>query len=75
MKIGMCLDTNLYNWGPIQHPLHFGKTSAQSVALIMHSNLRSEEGDLDLCIDVEVLAYLRFGQLFSTQILLGTILF
>ena len=75
MKIGMCLDINLYSQGPIQHPLRFGKTSAQSVALIIHSNLRSEEGDLDLCIDVEVLAYLRFGQLFSTQSLLGTILF
>lgn len=74
IKIGMCIDANLYSQGPIQHPLCFGKTPAKSVALITCLNLCDEEGDLDLCVHVEVPSYLRFGQLFSTQYLLGTIL-
>lgn len=44
------------------------------MALITCLNLCDEEGDLDLCVHVEVPSYLRFGQLFSTQYLLGTIL-
>lgn len=70
----MRIDINLYSQSPIQHPLCFGKPPAKSVDLIMHLNLCKEEGDLDLCADAEVPAYLRFGQLFSTQNLLGTIL-
>lgn len=44
------------------------------MALITCLNLCDEEGGLDLCVHVEVPSYLRFGQLFSTQNLLGTIL-
>lgn len=70
----MRIDMNLYSQGLIQHPLCFGKPPAKSVDLIIHSNLCKEERDLDLHADAEVPAYLRFGQLFSTQNLLGTIL-
>jgi len=60
-------DINLYSQSPIQHPLCFGKPPAKLVDLIIHLNLCKEERDLHLCADAEVLAYLRFGQLFSTQ--------
>lgn len=73
IKIGMCIDINLYSQSPIQHPLCFGKPPAKLVDLIIHLNLCKGEGNLDLCVDAEVSAYLRFGQLFSTQNLLGTI--
>lgn len=67
IKIRMRTDINLYSQSPIQNPLCFGKPPAKLVDLIIHLNLCKEEGDLDLCADTEVSAYLRFGQLFSTQ--------
>lgn len=68
----MCTDINLYSQSPIQHPLCFGNPPAKLVDLIIHFNLCKEKGDLDLCADIEVSAYLRFVQLFSTQNLLDT---
>lgn len=73
IKIGMYIDINLYSQSPIQHPLYFGKPPAKLVDLIIHLNLCKGEGDLDLCADAEVSAYLRFDQPFSAQNLLGTI--